>query len=69
MRYVEYDSNFTDEEKQQTKVLKISCNLNNAACMLKLKDFKEAEKLCTKVSLCHITTFSSCFSSFLAWLF
>ncbi|KAF7837062.1 70 kDa peptidyl-prolyl isomerase-like [Senna tora] len=49
MRYIEFESNFNDEEEQQTKVLKISCNLNNAACMLKLKDYKEAVKLCTKV--------------------
>ncbi|KAF4374581.1 hypothetical protein G4B88_004833 [Cannabis sativa] len=47
--FVEYDSTFTDEEKQQAKVLKITCNLNNAACKLKLKDYKQAEKLCTKV--------------------
>ncbi|KAL5542794.1 hypothetical protein UlMin_010504 [Ulmus minor] len=48
-RYIEYDSSFSDEEKQQAKVLKVSCNLNNAACKLKLKDYKQAEKLCTKV--------------------
>ncbi|XP_078175800.1 70 kDa peptidyl-prolyl isomerase-like [Carex rostrata] len=46
---IEYDSSFSDEEKKQSKLLKISCNLNNAACKLKLKDYKEAEKLCTKV--------------------
>ncbi|GMY32134.1 peptidyl-prolyl cis-trans isomerase FKBP62-like [Fagus crenata] len=49
VRFIEYDSSFSDEEKQQTKVLKITCNLNNAACKLKLKDYKQAEKLCTKV--------------------
>lgn len=49
-KFIEYDSSFTDEEKQQSKVLKISCKLNNAACKLKLKDYKEAEKLCSKVS-------------------
>ncbi|KAF8016238.1 hypothetical protein BT93_H1674 [Corymbia citriodora subsp. variegata] len=49
VRFIEYDSSFSDEEKQQAKTLKITCNLNNAACKLKLKDFKEAEKLCTKV--------------------
>ncbi|KAL5550469.1 hypothetical protein UlMin_000645 [Ulmus minor] len=48
-RYIEYDSSFSDEEKQQAKVLKVSCNLNNTACKLKLKDYKQAEKLCTKV--------------------
>lgn len=30
-------------------MLKISCNLNNAACKLRLRDFKQAVKLCTKV--------------------
>ncbi|KAJ7957281.1 Peptidylprolyl isomerase [Quillaja saponaria] len=47
--FIEYDSSFSDEEKQLAKVLKITCNLNNAACKLKLKDYKQAEKLCTKV--------------------
>lgn len=47
--FINYDSSFNDEEKQQAKLLKISCNLNNAACKLKLKDYKEAVKLCTKV--------------------
>ncbi|KAL6188890.1 hypothetical protein ACLB2K_040281 [Fragaria x ananassa] len=49
VRYIEYDSSFSDDEKQQAKVLKITCNLNDAACKLKLKKYKEAEKLCTKV--------------------
>ncbi|KAL1328621.1 hypothetical protein HN51_038443 [Arachis hypogaea] len=49
IKYIEYDSSFSDEEKQKTKVLKVTCNLNNAACKLKLKDYKQAEKLCTKV--------------------
>ncbi|KAJ8560734.1 hypothetical protein K7X08_022594 [Anisodus acutangulus] len=48
-KYIEYDTNFSEEEKKQSKALKISCNLNNAACNLKLKDYKQAEKLCTKV--------------------
>lgn len=48
-KFVEHDSSFNDEEKQQSKALKVSCNLNNAACKLKLKDYKQAEKLCTKV--------------------
>ncbi|XP_028240078.1 peptidyl-prolyl cis-trans isomerase FKBP62 [Glycine soja] len=49
VKYIEYDSLFGEEEKKQAKTLKVSCNLNNAACKLKLKDYKEAEKLCTKV--------------------
>ena len=49
VKYIEYDSSFSDEEKKQAKALKISCNLNTAACKLKLKEYKQAEKLCTKV--------------------
>ncbi|KAK4440980.1 Peptidyl-prolyl cis-trans isomerase FKBP65 [Sesamum alatum] len=48
-KYIEYDTSFTDEEKKQSKALKVTCNLNDAACKLKLKDYKQAEKLCTKV--------------------
>lgn len=48
-KYIEYDSSFGEEEKKTAKALKVTCNLNNAACKLKLKDYKEAEKLCTKV--------------------
>ncbi|XP_057474166.1 peptidyl-prolyl cis-trans isomerase FKBP62-like [Actinidia eriantha] len=49
VKYIEYDSSFSEDEKKQTKVLKVTCNLNDAACKLKLKDYKQAEKLCTKV--------------------
>lgn len=49
MNFIEYDSSFSDEEKQAVKVLKVSCNLNNAACKLKLRDYKQAVKLCSKV--------------------
>ncbi|XP_076951591.1 70 kDa peptidyl-prolyl isomerase-like [Bidens hawaiensis] len=49
LSFIEYDSAFNDDEKQQAKVLKISCNLNNAACKLELRDYKQAVKLCTKV--------------------
>nr|ABK24451.1 unknown [Picea sitchensis] len=48
-KYIEYDTSFSEEEKKQSKPLKITCNLNNAACKLKLKDYTQAEKLCTKV--------------------
>uniref|UniRef100_M1D470 peptidylprolyl isomerase n=1 Tax=Solanum tuberosum TaxID=4113 RepID=M1D470_SOLTU len=47
--FIEYDSSFSDDEKQQVKLLKVSCNLNNAACKLKLKEYKEAAKLCSEV--------------------
>jgi len=48
-KFVDYDTSFSEDEKKLSKQLKITCNLNNAACKLKLKDFKQAEKLCTKV--------------------
>ncbi|KAG4185047.1 hypothetical protein ERO13_A09G208100v2 [Gossypium hirsutum] len=47
--FIEYDSSFNDEEKKQAKLLKVNCNLNNAASKLKHKDYKQAAKLCTKV--------------------
>ncbi|TXG74140.1 hypothetical protein EZV62_002719 [Acer yangbiense] len=49
VKYIEYDSSFREEEKKQAKALKVACNLNDAACKLKLKEYKQAEKLCTKV--------------------
>lgn len=48
-KFIDYDSSFSEDEKKQAKALKITCNLNDAACKLKLKEFKQAEKLCTKV--------------------
>ncbi|XVE78149.1 hypothetical protein DITRI_Ditri13aG0120700 [Diplodiscus trichospermus] len=49
VKFIEYDSSFGEEEKKQAKALKVACNLNDAACKLKLKDYKQAEKLCSKV--------------------
>lgn len=49
LNFIEYDSSFSEEEKQPSKALKVSCKLNNAACKLKLKDYKEAKELCTEV--------------------
>lgn len=51
VKFIEYDTSYTDEQKKSAKALKIACNLNDAACKLKLKDYKQAEKLCTKVHL------------------
>ncbi|KAH9305118.1 hypothetical protein KI387_009522, partial [Taxus chinensis] len=48
-KFIEFDSSFSEEEKKQAKPLKVTCNLNNAACKLKLKDYKQALTLCTKV--------------------
>ncbi|KAK4404124.1 Peptidyl-prolyl cis-trans isomerase FKBP65 [Sesamum angolense] len=45
VRFIEFDSNFNEEEKEKAKVLKVSCNLNNAACKLKLKDYKDRETM------------------------
>lgn len=49
VNFIEYDSSFSDDDKQQVKLLKVSYNLNNAVCKLKLKEYKEAAKLCSKV--------------------
>ncbi|KAM1031667.1 hypothetical protein FF1_035415 [Malus domestica] len=49
VKYIDYDSSFSEEAKKQAKALKVACNLNDAACKLKLKDYKQAEKLCSKV--------------------
>lgn len=53
-KYIEYDSSFSEEEKKLSKTLKIASYLNNAACKLKLKEYKDAEKLCTKVLNCFL---------------
>ncbi|XP_068320266.1 peptidyl-prolyl cis-trans isomerase FKBP62-like [Pyrus communis] len=49
VKYIDYDSSFSEEVKKQAKALKVACNLNDAACKLKLKEYKQAEKLCSKV--------------------
>eukprot|EP00257_Ricinus_communis_P019949 XP_015579076.1 70 kDa peptidyl-prolyl isomerase [Ricinus communis] len=46
---VEYDHPFTDDQKCLAKGLRLSCYLNNAACKLKLGEYCEASRLCTKV--------------------
>ncbi|PWA86247.1 rotamase FKBP 1 [Artemisia annua] len=48
-KYIEYDTNFDEADKKQARALIASCSLNDAACKLKLKDYKQAVKLCTKV--------------------
>nr|GMD41860.1 70 kDa peptidyl-prolyl isomerase-like isoform X1 [Ipomoea batatas] len=47
-KYIEFDHSFTADEKRQANVLKLSCSLNNAACKLKLEDFLEASRFCSK---------------------
>lgn len=56
-KFIDYDNNFSEEEKKQSKALKAACSLNNAACKLKLKDYKEAIKLCTKVCIMFRLTY------------
>ncbi|CAL5435287.1 unnamed protein product [Camellia sinensis] len=46
---VEFDHSFSDDEKCHANALRLSCNLNNAACKLKLGEYREASTLCTKV--------------------
>ncbi|CAM0945516.1 unnamed protein product [Alopecurus aequalis] len=49
LSFIEYDNSFSEEEKQSSQALKVSCKLNDAACKLKLKDYKGAKELCTEV--------------------
>eukprot|EP00253_Pinus_taeda_P011900 PITA_11900 len=44
---IEFDNAFSEDQKQQTKALKVTCN--HAAFNLKLKEYREAAKLCSKV--------------------
>ncbi|CAI8613777.1 unnamed protein product [Vicia faba] len=48
-KYIEFDHTFSDDEKRHANTLRLSCNLNNAACKLKLEEYTGASKLCTKV--------------------
>lgn len=48
-KYLDFDHSFTDVEKHEADALRLSCNLNNAACKLKLGDYLDASRLCTKV--------------------
>jgi hypothetical protein len=59
VKYIEYDSSFSEEEKKLSKTLKIASLLNNAACKLKLKEYKDAERLCTKVVHCLFIIYKS----------
>ncbi|KAL5809823.1 hypothetical protein ACOSQ4_026391 [Xanthoceras sorbifolium] len=49
VKFIEFDHSFSEDEKCLAKGLMISCNLNNAACKLKLEEYSQASKLCTKV--------------------
>ncbi|KAM7490347.1 hypothetical protein LguiA_033268 [Lonicera macranthoides] len=41
-KYIEYDTSFGEEKKKKAKAMKATCNLNNAACQLKLKERAQA---------------------------
>ncbi|PON65534.1 Peptidyl-prolyl cis-trans isomerase, FKBP-type [Parasponia andersonii] len=47
--YVGEEVSFGDDELKLAKALRLSCWLNGAACSLKLNDFQEAIRLCSKV--------------------
>ncbi|CAJ2671797.1 unnamed protein product [Trifolium pratense] len=49
VKYIEFDHTFSEDEKLHANTLRLSCNLNNAACKLKLEEYTEAARLCTKV--------------------
>ena len=54
MKLIEFDTSFKDEDKKASKQLKVTCQLNEAACELKLKNFPAAARLTTKVdTLCR----------------
>jgi len=44
-----YIDNFKEENKAKAKTLKKACELNKAACALKLKDYTDAKKACDEV--------------------
>ncbi|KAI3508883.1 hypothetical protein L1887_23903 [Cichorium endivia] len=47
--YVSEEGQFGDDDQKLVKSLRVSCWLNGAACSLKLKDYKNAIMLCSKV--------------------
>lgn len=47
--YVGEDGSFGDDEQKLVKALRVACWLNAAACSLKLNNFQEAIRLCSKV--------------------
>ena len=44
LRFVEHDQSFSDDEKKETKKIKLSLYLNGAAVALKLKNWKDASE-------------------------
>ena len=48
LRFVEYDQSFSDEEKAETKKMKLSLYLNGAAVALKTREYAKATASATK---------------------
>ncbi|XP_073062305.1 70 kDa peptidyl-prolyl isomerase-like [Primulina eburnea] len=48
-KLIEYNHSFNHEEQQEANSLGVLCYLNNAACKLKLGEYVEVMRLCTKV--------------------
>ena len=46
---VNFDDQYSVEEKRQSREIKRSCNLNLAAAYLKLREYAEAQAACGKV--------------------
>ena len=51
MKLIEFDTSFKDEDTKASKQLKVTCQLNEAACELKLKNYPAAARLTTKVGI------------------
>ncbi|XP_074264019.1 70 kDa peptidyl-prolyl isomerase-like isoform X2 [Silene latifolia] len=47
--YISEDVAFSDDEQKQVKALRVQCWLNGAACNIKLDNFQQVIKLCSKV--------------------
>jgi len=49
VKYLEFDSKYTEDEKAEARKVKSACWNNEAQCGLKTKDFLAARKACDKV--------------------
>lgn len=53
LKYIEFDHVFNEDEMKVANSLRLTCSLNNAACKLRIGEYVEASRLCSKVSLLH----------------
>lgn len=49
LKYIEFDHTFNEDEKNLAASLRLTCSLNNAACKLRMGEYLEASRLCTKI--------------------